>query len=122
GAAGVNTVSYQHATAGVTVSLAVTGAQNTVGSGTDTLSGFKNLTGSNLNDVLTGSSGANELMGLGGDDVLIGGGGADILTGGAGRDIFRLSAATDSSPGNPDIITDFLHGTDTIDLSLIDAN
>ena len=55
GAAGSDTASYADATAGVTVSLAITTAQNTVGAGTDTLTNFENLTGSNLNDTLTGN-------------------------------------------------------------------
>jgi serralysin len=42
---------------GVTVSLAVAGAQNTVGAGSDTLTGIENLTGSSFNDVLTGDAG-----------------------------------------------------------------
>ena len=61
-------MSYEHALAGVTVSLAVTAAQNTVGAGTDTLSGFENLMGSAFNDALTGSTAANVLMGLDGNE------------------------------------------------------
>ena len=50
-------MSYASAAAGVTVSLAIQDgvtAQNTLGAGTDTLSGFENLTGSAFNDTLTG--------------------------------------------------------------------
>ena len=43
GGAGADTVSYAHAAAGVTVSLAMTKAQNTMGAGSDTLSGFENI-------------------------------------------------------------------------------
>ena len=88
GGAGIDTVSYEHAAAGVTVSLAITAAQNTGGAGTDTLTGFEYLTGSGFNDVLTGSSAANILMGLGGDDTLNGGAGADTLIGGTGNDLY----------------------------------
>ena len=63
GGAGTDTVSYEHATAGVTVNLALTTAQNTVGAGTDTLSAFENLTGSAFDDTLTGNTGANVLIG-----------------------------------------------------------
>ncbi|HJT90418.1 MAG TPA: Ig-like domain-containing protein, partial [Mycobacterium sp.] len=122
GGAGTDTVSYEHATAGVTVSLAVTSAQNTVGAGTDTLTGFENLTGSSFDDALTGSSSDNVLMGLAGNDVLVGGAGADVLTGGSGGDRFVFNEISDSSPDGADVITDFVHGTDTIDLSAIDAN
>ncbi len=69
GGAGIDTVSYEHAPAGVTVSLAVTTAQNTIGAGTDTLSGFENLIGSAFDDTLTGDAGANVLTGLAGNDI-----------------------------------------------------
>jgi Ca2+-binding RTX toxin-like protein len=122
GGASIDTLSYEHAAFGVTVSLATAAAQNTGGAGTDTLSGFENLTGSAFGDVLTGSSGANTLNGLDGNDTLRGGGGADTLTGGAGIDKFMFVAATDSGPSAPDIIRDFVHGIDKIDLSSIDAS
>ena len=122
GGAGTDIVSYEHAGAAVAVSLATTAAQNTGGAGTDTLSGFENLTGSAFNDTLTGSTAANVLMGLAGNDTLVGGSGADILTGGLGADRFVFSALADSAPGTPDLVTDFVHGTDIIDLSAIDAN
>lgn len=68
GAAGTkDTLSYQFgATAGVTVSLALGTA--TGGSGSDTISGFENLVGSNYADSLTGKSGVNELTGGRGND------------------------------------------------------
>jgi len=122
GGPGTDTVSYEHATAGVTVNLSQTRGQNTEGAGTDKLSGFENLTGSAFNDMLTGSPAANTLIGLDGDDVLIGGDGADTLTGGIGADRFVFTGTSNSSPNAPDIITDFMHGTDIIDLSAIDAN
>ena len=86
GLGGVDTVSYATAAAGVTVSLALTTPQNTGGAGTDTLSGFENLTGSNFADNLTGSSAAN---------VINGGAGADVMSGGAGNDIYYVDNAAD---------------------------
>ena len=63
--------SYTSAAAGVTVSLSLQGgAQNTVGAGTDTLSNFENLTGSNFNDTLSGDAGNNTLRGQGGTDTV----------------------------------------------------
>ena len=56
---GTDTVTYLYGvngTAGVTVSLAAATGQSTGGSGTDTLSGIENLTGSNNADTLTGSA------------------------------------------------------------------
>jgi hypothetical protein len=93
-------------------------SQNTVGAGSDTLTGFENLTGSQFNDTLTGSAGANTIIGGSGSDKIAGAGGADTLTGGIGADIFIFKAAADSAPGLADFITDFLAGTDKIDLSL----
>ncbi len=130
GGSGNDTASYASATAGVTVSLAIAGAQNTIGAGTDTLIGIENLTGSNFNDHLTGSNGNNVLTGgLGADvliggsgkDTLIGGAGADTMTGGAGNDTFQFSSLTDSITAAPDLITDFASG-DRIDLHAIDAD
>jgi Ca2+-binding RTX toxin-like protein len=48
-------------------------AQNTVGAGSDTLTGIENLTGSSFNDVLTGDAGQHVLSGGAGDDTLDGG-------------------------------------------------
>jgi Ca2+-binding RTX toxin-like protein len=122
GGVGIDTVSYEYATAGVTVSLAITSAQATGGAGSDTLSGFENLTGSAYNDTLTGTSGANTIIGGAGDDTITGKGGADILTGGQGADSFVFTALADSAPSAKDLITDFVDGLDKIDLSAIDAN
>ena len=52
----VDTASYASATAGVTVDLAVTTAQNTVGDGTDTVTGIERLIGSNFADSLSGDA------------------------------------------------------------------
>ncbi len=106
----------------MTVSFAITGAQNTIGAGSDTLTAFANLTGSAFDDTLTGSSASNALTGLDGNDRLIGGNGADTLIGGAGNDTFVFTALSNSTPASPDTITDFTHGFDKIDLSAIDAN
>ena len=95
GGAGTDTVSYEHAGVAVTVSLATTAAQNTGGAGTDTLSGFENLTGSAFDDILTGSTAANVLIGLDGDDTLIGGAGADTMVGGLGNDTYVVDNTGD---------------------------
>ena len=69
------------------------------------------ITGSRFDDVLIGGSGNDQLLGGTGHDVLAGGKGFDILTGGAGNDTFRLGGDTKT-----DHITDFLSGTDLIEL------
>ncbi|TGS08261.1 hypothetical protein EN852_035005, partial [Mesorhizobium sp. M2E.F.Ca.ET.209.01.1.1] len=85
GGAGIDTLSYEHAAAAITVSLATTAAQNTIGAGSDTLSAFENLTGSGFGDTLTGSTAANVISGLAGDDLINGGAGADTMVGGTGN-------------------------------------
>lgn len=79
---GKDWVAYDDATSSVTVSLALTTAQATGGAGSDQISGFENLFGSEFNDSLTGSSIANEIMGSVGNDTIAGGLGADTIWGG----------------------------------------
>ncbi|QQS57635.1 MAG: type I secretion C-terminal target domain-containing protein [Alphaproteobacteria bacterium] len=89
-----DTVAYASSTAGVTVSLALTSAQNTIGAGTDTITNTENLTGSAFNDVLTGDASANTLTGSDGNDVLEGLAGNDTLDGGNGSDTASYANAT----------------------------
>lgn len=103
GGLGIDAVSYASAAAAVTVNLTTTTAQNTIGAGTDTLSGFENLIGSDFNDVLAGSSVGNILYGGLGNDSLDGGLANDTLYGGAGNDKYIYSSG--SGKGN-DIIED----------------
>ena len=70
-------------------------------------------------DILTGGPGGDIINGLGGDDIITGNGGADTLTGGAGADVFRYLATSDSTAAVQDVITDFVTGTDQIDLTAL---
>ncbi|MBV7511303.1 retention module-containing protein [Pseudomonas sp. PDM25] len=122
GGTGVDTASYAHATAGVTVNLGVLGAQNTAGAGTDTLTAIENLTGSNFNDSLTGDNHSNIINGGLGDDMLNGGGGDDFLIGGLGNNTLTGGSGADTFQwlkGNSghDVVTDFTPGIDKLDLS-----
>jgi serralysin len=128
---GNDTATYADST-GVTVSLAIIGAQDTLGAGVDELSEIENLTGSALGiDALTGDGFANVLSGLGGNDALVAGAGNDTIIGGSGKDtmtgeadadIFEFNLKGDSKKGaNRDVITDFVRGEDEIDVSGIDA-
>ncbi|SMC53415.1 beta strand repeat-containing protein [Primorskyibacter flagellatus] len=95
---------------GVTVNLGA----NTI-SGPDTISGFENVTGTNISasgDNLTGSAGANHIIGLAGNDVLTGLAGVDTLEGGLGDDRLIVSAVADVSGAN---VFDGGAGTDTLD-------
>ena len=90
-----DTVSYEHAAAGVAVNLGISLPQGTNGAGGDTLANFENLTGSNFNDVLTGNSGNNTLTSLDGRDRLVfaPGGGQDTVTDfNLGDDVLDISA------------------------------
>ena len=109
GGDGTDTLSYYYGVTGitgVTVSLASTTAQTTGGSGTDTISGFENLYGSNNNDSLTGSSSNNVLNGYAGTDTLVGG---------AGDDTYYVDVAGDviieTSTGGKDLVLSSFLGT-----------
>jgi serralysin len=107
-----------------------------IATGNDTLSGgvFADvMLGGAGNDTLNGSSGNDWLIGGRDQDVLRGGIGADILRGGAGRDRmaggygaddfdFNAIAETGRTASTRDVITDFQHNYDDIDLATIDAN
>jgi Ca2+-binding RTX toxin-like protein len=83
------------------------------------------------NDVLHGGDGADSLDGGIGEDVLrgdaghdslFGRDGADTLTGGADDDAFVFLRNDDSRRrSQADVITDFVAGLDTIDVSFVDA-
>ncbi len=90
------------------------------------------LTGNALNNrlqgnaavsVLTGNAGNDVLLGEGGNDALIGGLGKDTLIGGIGVDRFDFNAIAELGTGAArDVISDFTHLGDVIDLYSIDAN
>ena len=95
GGAGIDTVSYEAAGAGVDVSL-TTGTAT--GHGSDTLAGFENVIGSAFADFLTGDAGANTLEGGDGDDRLFGRLGVDTLIGGAGTDLCAQEPTDEAAP------------------------
>jgi Ca2+-binding RTX toxin-like protein len=77
--------------------------------------GIINGTGNTLNNTIIGNSAAN---------IITGGAGQDAMTGGLGNDIFdfNLISETTKVATTRDIITDFTHLSDRIDLKTIDAN
>jgi VCBS repeat-containing protein len=85
----------------------------------------------NTTDVIASSSGAETLNGGGGNDLLFGNNGSDtifgdngrdLLVGGGSSDTFDFNATNESgtSTATADVIADFVHGTDKIDVSGID--
>jgi serralysin len=151
GGSGTDTVDYSLVTTSITVDLRIHTAQDTGGGGIDVIVGVENviasfhsaqLIGNNVANELTSFSGTNSLIGLGGndalqssssgDDTLNGGTGDDVLwasrgsdrlIGGDGADTFQYRDILDSglTVSARDTIVDFLSGTDTMDLSVIDA-
>jgi len=67
-------------------------------------------------DLLRGDAGHDVIKGGDGNDTITGGDGGDALFGGAGADLFRYPTLADSRVGGLDIIYDFEHGIDKIDL------
>lgn len=120
GGIGINTVTYAHASAGVTVNLvnqdgntAQTSQPGDDAQG-DVLVGFKNLIGSAYNDTLHGDSQGNIIDGGAGNDIinggngnstLLGGAGNDTITGGSGNDIVEGGAGADTLNGGGGIDT-----------------
>ncbi len=99
------------------------------GSGTDTLTGIEQLRFSDRTVgvtsagglVVVGSENSDTIGGTNGADDILGGGGGDRLTGGAGADTFRYLTIDDSTNSALDIITDFVTGTDRIDIAALNS-
>ena len=83
------------------------------------------LDGGAGNDRLLGGAGIDRIVGGSGEDVIIGGVDVDMLTGGTGADTFVYRNTADIkffTAFTPELITDFAHGVEAIDLSGLDAN
>ncbi len=99
-------------------------------------SNSETLVGTADTDRMYGRGGNDKINALAGGDFLFGGDGTDTLTGGLGRDIMRGDDAvsvrdifdfnsikeTGKTASTRDIIRDFTHLVDDIDLKTIDAN
>lgn len=135
GGTGTDGVSYEAGASGVRVDLAA----GTGGDG-DRLVSIENARGTAFADDIRGSAAANELVGLAGNDTLMGAAGNDTIYGGAGndrivgqagfdrmygeagRDVFDIDPGDGGiGPGRRDVIADFQHGADRIDLASFDA-
>ena len=85
------------------------------GSETDTLANIEGAIGSSAGDTFKGNQFNNYFQG---------GLGKDTFSGGSGRDLYDVNAVAESGVGTTkrDVISDFVHLTDDIDLMGIDAN
>ncbi len=100
GAGSADTVNFSLSSA-VSVNLqAGTAIDNGGGAGiaigSDTITNFENVVGSNLDDIITGSSVDNSLSGGAGDDTLSGGAGNDTIDGGTGNNTVSYASAAGS--------------------------
>jgi serralysin len=77
--------------------------------------GNDSLDGGTENDTLIGGIGLDKLIGGGGNDRLFGGLSNDTLTGGLNNDVFVFDSKPNAA-SNRDVITDFNHVADTIQL------
>lgn len=97
----------------VTVDLSGATDRATRGAEVDTLREIEGAIGSGNADTLRGDALTNLFRGQGGKDT---------MTGAAGSDLFDFDATSQSAVGaNRDVVTDFTHLTDRLDLSTIDA-
>jgi len=87
-------------------------------------SGADSLTGGSGMDGFHGLAGNDTIVGNAGNDLLDGGAGKDRLTGGVGADIFDFDAVAECGTDftTRDVITDFVRGSDKIDLAGFDAS
>lgn len=140
GGGGIDAVLYVSATSGVTVSLSDP-LSNTGEAYGDAFWSIENVFGSAFSDLITGDDLNNRLDGGRGDDTLSGGGGNDVLRGASGRDILIGGLGRDNMSANAgkdvfvfntiddsakpitdcDVILNFAHLKDKIDVSAIDA-
>jgi Ca2+-binding RTX toxin-like protein len=118
GGGGIDGAGYSGAFGAVTVDLNLSVGTATGADGTDDLTGIENIVGSFYSDTLTGDANANRLEGAATKYWTYANTGTtdnDTLTGGAGSDVFVFNSALDATY-NVDEITDFVSGTDKIEL------
>jgi hypothetical protein len=121
GADGASHIIYGHRALDAVTRIG-TAIDNTIngGRGADVIRGLggnDHLIGWEKADHIFGGAGGDRLAGRTGHDILDGGTGRDVLIGGFGDDIFDYNSVSDSANAAPDVIRDFHHGMDAIDLS-----
>jgi len=103
------------------------GADSIVGgTGADTLTGgidVDTISGGDGADTIVGGEGADTLTGGEGADSITGGVDVDTMTGNTDADVFNIAAAdTGDAHSGADIITDFVTGTDSINMDVAAAS
>jgi Ca2+-binding RTX toxin-like protein len=94
GGAGSNTVDYSGQSAGINFNL-LTGVATGPSIGTETVSNFHTIIGTNFNDIITADNLGDVIKGLAGNDTLTGGTGNDTLIGGDGNNTIDGRAGDD---------------------------
>jgi Ca2+-binding RTX toxin-like protein len=121
GGIGIDLLTFFEKSAGITISLAITAAQDS-GDGIYTIHNIENLTGGFSNDTLIGNDGDNVIRGGGhafgydGNDWLDGGAGNDSLFGNRGTDTLIGGLGDDTLRGGNDddtYILDTIYRPDT---------
>jgi Ca2+-binding RTX toxin-like protein len=103
GGAGVDTLSYAGASAGVTDDLQ--SGTVSAGSSGETAVNFENFVGTDFSDTVFGTSGVNRIETGAGVDAIFGRGGADWIDGGSGFDYVYFDFTTASQPIVANLLT-----------------
>ncbi|NOT81811.1 MAG: calcium-binding protein, partial [Gallionella sp.] len=114
GGLGIDTYNLSGTSAAADVNLTA-GTASSLQTGTDTLSGIENVTGSSGNNVITDSNVANNLVGGAGNDtfVMLGDNFRDVITGGTNVDTVNYSSTTANLNVNLTAATAVVNGTGT---------
>ncbi len=121
GGTGTDTISFIHSTSSIDINIdtidhdTITANSATgLNIGTDTLSDFDNVIGSNSGDTIYGNTNVNTIDAKDGDDIIDGLDGNDILNGNGGDDTFISGLGDDVIDGGDD--------SDTVDYSGVDSS
>lgn len=119
GGEGINLLTYEVSTSGVTVDLTTKALDRGYATGDILVGGIINVIGSQFDDIITGDDQLNELVGWDGNDIIRGMDGSDQLYGNDGDDHLFGGAGSDVlHGGNGADLLDGGEGNDTASWSL----